>query len=270
MNRNRFNLAQLTPARLWDALTRRVKDLPHSFMWTVSAEGERNRQLLETYRNCHAAQRCFIMGNGPSLARMDLSPLKHEITFGLNRIYLLFDKLPFEPSYYVCINELVLDQYHLEISRLKMPKFLNWNKRSLFESNDSTLFLRLSLGLSDNFSANPGKLLWSGGTVTYAALQLAFYMGFTEVVLIGVDHRFSSTGIPNKTEVRVDKKDNDHFHPHYFPQGTKWQLPDLVRSEIAYTTADKFFRAHGRRIYDATLNGGCNVFEKKDFSSLFK
>ena len=37
--------------------------------------------------------RCVIIGNGPSLRSMDLSSLKDEVTFGMNRIYLLFDKM---------------------------------------------------------------------------------------------------------------------------------------------------------------------------------
>ncbi len=39
--------------------------------------------------NIHHGQRCFIIGNGPSLQRTDLTKLKDEFTFGMNRIYLV-------------------------------------------------------------------------------------------------------------------------------------------------------------------------------------
>jgi hypothetical protein len=270
MRHSRFRLSELTLSRLRSALLRRIDDVSHSLAWKFSRIGRQNAQNLEKYKDIHKGERCFILGNGPSLAKMDISQLQGEITFGLNRIYLLFEKMPFRPSYYVCVNELVLEQYSNEISDLEMPKFLNWNRRHLFDgSNKDNNFLRLSLGLVDYFGTNPLKALSSGGTVTYVALQLAFFMGFSEVVLLGVDHRFAVSGTPNQTELRTSEKDENHFHPAYFPKGSKWQLPDLLRSEHAYSIADQFFSRKGSKVYDATLNGNCPVFEKREFLSFF-
>jgi hypothetical protein len=194
---------------------------------------------------------------------MDLSPLEHEVTFGMNRIYLLFEELAFRPTYYVAINELVLEQFAGEIAALTMPKFLNWNRRRLFDQADpSCHFLRMALSLGDRFSRRATTPLTSGGTVTYATLQLAYHMGFSEVVLVGLDHSFGSKGTPNRTEVRHQDTDADHFHPDYFPKGVRWQLPDLLRSEQAYRLALRAFEADGRRVVDATLDGRCNVFPK--------
>lgn len=106
--------------------------------------------------------------------------------------------------------------------------------------------------------------------MTYVALQLAFYMGFSEVILIGVDHRFSVSGVPNQTKLRTSEIDENHFHPNYFPKGSKWQLPDLLRSERSYMLADEFFLRAGRKIYDATYNGNCPIFEKRTFQSFFE
>jgi hypothetical protein len=102
----------------------------------------------------------------------------------------------------------------------------------------------------------------SGGTVTYVSLQLAYYLGFTKVIIIGMDHRFSAVGIPNVAETRTEENDRDHVHPNYFPKGMKWQLPDLHRSELAYREARKAFERDGRRIIDATVGGACEVFPK--------
>jgi hypothetical protein len=93
-------------------------------------------------------------------------------------------------------------------------------------------------------------------------------MGFDEVILIGVDHNFADKGTPNKTEVRTQERDDNHFHPDYFPKGARWQLPDLVRSELAYALARQAFEQDGRRILDATADGKCPVFEKAHFASL--
>ena len=188
----------------------------------------------------------------------------------MNRIYLLFDRLPFQPNYYVCMNELVLDQFSSDILSLQMPKFLNWNRRTLFPITiPSFHFLYSRLGLSDRFSKDLTHFVSSGGTVTYVALQIAYYLGFQEVILVGLDHNFVDKGTPNKVEMRSQEEDKNHFHPDYFPKGIKWQLPDLRRSEIAYQIARRTYEEDGRRIYDATINGKCNVFEKVSYNSLF-
>jgi hypothetical protein len=113
------------------------------------------------------------------------------------------------------------------------------------------------------------RTISSGGTVTFVALQLAYFMGFETVILIGLDHSFVEKGVPNKTEVRHSERDDSHCHPDYFPKGIKWQLPDLYRSELAYALARQAFERDGRRIVDATPGGKCGVFPKSDFDTFF-
>lgn len=260
----------LTVGRVYDAVERRLRDLPHLASWySPNEETRRNHAKLERFRDLHRGQRCVIMGNGPSLARMDLSRLRGEVTFGLNRIYLLFDRLGFEPTYFACVNELVLEQFAQEIAALSMPKFLDWRGRGHFDGVDpTTVFVRTRLVFSDSFAEDPRHGLSAGGTVTFVALQLAYFMGFREVILIGVDHNFVDKGTPNRTEMRRQDRDENHFHPDYFPPGTRWQLPDLARSELAYGLARRAFERDGRRVLDATVGGKCRAFEKVDFHTI--
>lgn len=268
---SRVRYAELTPNRILSAGRRRIEDLPHGLAWRFSALAKANGERLRSFRNIHQGGRCFIIANGPSLAQTDLGLLKDEITFGMNRIYLNFDSMGYPTRYYLAINELVLDQFAPEIAPLNMPKFLNWNSRDrLDREDDGTHYLRLKLGLYDTFVSDITEPLCSGGTVTFAALQVAFYMGFQEVVLVGLDHRFAATGAPNEVQVRVEANDKNHFHPNYFPAGSRWQLPDLRRSELAYALARLAYEADGRVILDATVDGACTVFEKADLSAVFK
>jgi hypothetical protein len=105
---------------------------------------------------------------------------------------------------------------------------------------------------------------WEGATVTYMAMQLAYHMGFTKVILIGVDHSFASKGPANKL-VTAGAPDQNHFDPHYFGPGVKWELPDLEMSEVAYRLARDHFTADGREIVDATVGGNLSVFRKVDY-----
>ncbi|MCH7867677.1 MAG: DUF115 domain-containing protein [Myxococcales bacterium] len=268
--KRRISAQELTAERVISALRRRVGDVPHRFAWNASrGRSLANRERLLDYRDRHRGQRCFILGNGPSLAKMDLRPLAGEWTFGMNRIYLLFEQMGFLPSYYCAANDLVIDQFAQDIAALSMPKFLNWNGRSHFDPNDaSLLFLRQALTLSDFFGRDLARPICSGGTVTFLALQVAYYMGFQQVVLIGVDHNFVDKGTPNRAVTRTAETDENHFHPDYFPKGSRWQLPDLLRSEEAYRLAREAYQADGREIVDATVGGALEVFDKADYSDL--
>jgi hypothetical protein len=222
--------------------------------------------LLKDFKDKHIGQRCVIIGNGPSLNKMDLSFLKEEITFGLNKIYLLFDKWKFTPTYYASVNPLVLEQCSEEISKIPSTKFISINGKNYFNGQNDIIFLK-SIGIP-SFSKDPQYGVWEGHTVTYVALQLAFYMGFEEVVLIGVDHNFEYTGKPNQ-EVVASGKDVNHFHPDYFGKGVRWNLPDLKKSEIAYRMARKMFENDGRIVLDATVDGKLDIFPKINYLELF-
>ncbi|MBW8034419.1 MAG: DUF115 domain-containing protein [Planctomycetes bacterium] len=214
----------------------------------------------------HKGERCVIIGNGPSLNKMDLSPLKNEITFGLNRIYLLFPKIDFRPTYYACVNEYVLRQFHQEISSLAMPKFLNWSFRKYFRKSQDCTFIRMLY--NPHFSRDLTRGFWSGASVTYTCMQIAYYMGFKEVILIGVDHRFKESGISNQP-ITATENDVNHFSPDYFDKGVVWQLPDYKQNEWAYSMAKEVFKSEGRRIMDATFDGRLKIFPKTDYESLF-
>lgn len=266
----RFRREEVTGERIVGALRRRIADLPDWWAWRLPAgRAKTNRRRLQEFRDIHLGKRCFILGNGPSLARMDLAQLRNEFTFGANRIYLAEPETGFLPTCLVCSNELVLEQFHSEMATLNMPKFFTWRSRRLFsERRDDVLFFRLGFDFVDSFRKDPRRTLSSGGTVTFVSMQLAYYMGFREVILVGVDHNFVYSGTPNSAETRREERDENHFHPDYFPKGSRWQLPDLVRSELAYATARDAYRRAGGRIVDATVGGRCPVFEKAEFANI--
>lgn len=232
---------------------------------------------LNRYRDIHTGERCFIIGNGPSLKNTDLSYLEKEYSFGMNRIYLMFPELGFSTTYYLSINSLVIEQCAKDILALQIPRFLSWRSRGFIKdtlnednelpSNPPLSFLHTTY-TGQKFAKDAAGRLWEGATVTYVAMQLAFFMGFKQVVLIGVDHSFSTKGKPNTTIVSGGD-DPDHFDNNYFGKGFRWQLPDLDTSEIAYRKAKENFEAANREIVDATIGGKLTVFPKVEYKSLF-
>ncbi len=225
----------------------------------------RSLQRLESCRDRHRGERCVVIGNGPSLNRTDLAAIGSETTFALNRGYLLFERLGGPASYHVCVNRWVYEQFGAEIDVLDCLRFATWPLRNLVRFDHRSVLLH-SLS-REFFSTDPKRGVWEGATVTYVALQLAYFMGFEQVVLVGVDHAFETSGPPHSV-VTSRGPDRNHFSPEYFGPGTRWQLPDLRTSEQAYELARRAFQAAGREILDATVGGRLTVFPKTRFESL--
>jgi len=222
---------------------------------------------LQRFSNRYKGKRCFIIGNGPSLKNTDMSKLEHEHTFGMNRIFLMYHELGFKTSFFVSVNDLVIEQSAEQIQGLDLPRFVSWRSREWLSPEENLFFLYTTY-TGPKFARNAAYRLWEGATVTYTSLQLAYFMGFSEVILIGVDHNFQTKGKPNTT-ITSTGDDPNHFHPQYFGKGFRWQLPDLETSEIAYAKAKQVFEADGRKVVDATVGGKLKVFPKVEYESLF-
>ncbi len=164
------------------------------------------------------------------------------------------------------MNDWVIKQSLEEIEKIRALRYLNWRSRHLFQTRSNTLFLHETF--LPRFTHDLSSQLWGGATVTYATMQIAYHLGFQQVILIGVDHRFKSKGTPNKV-ITADEVDQDHFHPKYFADGTRWQLPDLRTSEYAYQLAKIAFEEDGREIVDATTDGALQIFPKVSYLDLF-
>ena len=270
MTSPRDTLKRLTPPPLWNLGRWTAQSLHHAFLWPSATFHPWRRasiRQLAALKDLHRGERCFILGNGPSLQRTDVSRLKGEFTFGMNRVYLAFPEWGFPTTYFLSINSLVIEQCADDIRALPMPKFLSWRSRHLIQPTPDTIFLHTTY-TGPTFARDARRRLWEGATVTYVALQLAFHMGFETAILIGVDHSFASQGTPNTT-ITSQGDDPDHFDSRYFGEGFRWQLPDLETSERAYHLARQAYRSAGRQVLDATLGGHLTIFPKVEYDSLF-
>jgi hypothetical protein len=270
MNNLRQTFKQIIPQPIWQAGRKSWHALGHAALWPAATLHPWRRASIEQLarlKDIHRGERCFIIGNGPSLKQTDLTRLKNEFTFGTNRIYLAFPDWGFTTSYFLSINSLVIEQCAEEIRALPIPKFISWRSRNLIQPTPDMAFLHTTY-TGPNFSSDVRGRVWEGGTVTYVALQLAFHMGFSQVILIGVDHNYSTKGTPNTTVVSLGD-DPNHFHQGYFGKGFRWQLPDLDTSERSYHMARQAYEQAGRQVLDATIGGKLTVFEKVAYDSLW-
>lgn len=226
---------------------------------------EKLRPLRGKFEGC----RCVVIGNGPSINRMDLSDLKNEYTLGMNRIYLKYSEWGFETDLLACVNGTVITQFWEDFLKLKTLKVFNWRHARLMPGDPNAILLGNRPGVTPKGQLEKG-LYNSGYTVTNTCLEIAYYLGFSEVVLIGVDHSYvNPKGHGGKT-IMSEGDDPNHFDKNYFGKGIAWQLPNLKGSEFVFERMRQLYENDGRAIIDATLDGKLTIFPKGELGEALK
>lgn len=237
----------------------------------------RVRQIRQL-RGVGRGRRCFIMGNGPSLLKISPGPLANEITFGTNAIYLVRDWLGFLPTYHVTEDVLVMQDRGHEIAALVGPvKFYAKKFRHWIPASGNVIHPHIEYDYSEyvgfpEFSRDASRCLWTGGTVSYLCLQLAYYFEFDPVILLGFDHNYvrPSHVTADGCKWTSHGDDPNHIHPSYFGAGKRWHDPRTDRMEIAYQRAKAEYELVDRTVLNATVGGKLEVFNRVDYASLFR
>ena len=242
---------------------------------------------LSSLHNSYRGQRCFIFGNGPSLNQMDLSLFQQEYVWASNRFYLIFDQIDWRPSFYVGIDKRVIPDIAPDLTQLRinLPEMRFFfplefrEKRVLFSTPNTFWFREQSADYpgiqSISFSTDCEKELAPSKTVTISMIQLAVYLGFNPIYLVGCDTSYTvpQTVIREDTQAEylVSTQDDDpnHFHPGYFGAGKKWHQPHVERMIAHYEQVKIACDALGVNIYNATVGGNLEVFPRVDYKSIF-
>jgi hypothetical protein len=221
---------------------------------------------LRPFRNRHAGQRAFVIGNGPSLSVEDLERLGREVTFAANKVYLLFPRTSWRPGYYVASDSHFLQQNHDEVRRWRgFPKLINARWRHLFPPDPEVLFYPFHYPEGaefPSFSRDVTRVVYCGETVTFISLQLAHYMGCSPVYLLGVDFRYATTAPGGGTIVHAPEHGSDHFARDYFRPGELRWPPQLDLHGRALECARSAYEADGRPIWNATRGGALEIFPR--------
>ena len=247
-----------------------------------------DKPKLERLRGKHMGKRGFVICNGPSLNKIDFSKLKNEITIGSNGIFLNYRETDFLPDYYVVEDDLVGEDRKDELNQLQGTvklfaqrlAYCLYRGKDVIYLNHEPGFLpfekeKQCMALDKRFSSDISIASYGGHTVTYTCLQLAFHLGLDEVYIIGADHdyavpdRYSARDINDNYIIESQENDSNHFNKDYFGKGFRWHNPKIHKLENAYINAKKFYEYQGRKIYNATIGGHLEVFERVDFYDLF-
>lgn len=218
---------------------------------------------IEKFHNIHKGQRCFIVATGPSLRMEDLDTLKEnqEICFSMNTIFYAFDKTEWRPDYYVMSDYRGFGVYGKRLDDMSVKaKFLGDNSEAFWKSpHDKNIYCyhqhyEYCYGRLPKFSNDFSRKSYVTN-VTYTCMQLAAYMGFKEIYLLGTD--FSGTS----------KSVYKHHHFYAEKELTSVNYTELVRA--GYNKAKQYTQEQGIKIYNATRGGELEIFERVDFDTVF-
>jgi hypothetical protein len=224
-----------------------------------------NQKLLCKYKDKHKDQRCFIIGNGPSLLSEDLDLLVNEITFGANGIHLIFDKTPWRPTYYSIVDNLVWKKLrlgiHQDLKFVIIPHYL--------EPRDSNISINIFIERSGLIRKSIKNILYhepsiyGGYTVSITNLQLAIHMGCNPIFLLGMDHNYPGE-INTKSDVPIrQSNEQTHFSIKYRKPGEMVNPAPIELMNLSYEKIRVLAESKGIKIINVTRGGSLDIFERK-------
>ena len=145
-------------------------------------------QRLMALRNKYSGKRCFIVGNAPSLNKMDLTRLHGEHCFVFNGAYEIANIVGPETVFQVVEDRLVFEDHIDKLNSIDHPVFVPSDLSHLVKSKGLIVcpfsrawpeFLPSWPAFIDLNASKP--IFFWGGTVAIFGLQLALWMGFEEI-----------------------------------------------------------------------------------------
>lgn len=214
---------------------------------------------IKQYHNKFKGKRCFIVATGPSLTYDDLELIKDEYTFSMNSIVMGFEKSNWRPTFYGIQDEYVYEKVKDDLLKSKLNHVFVGDKIARLYSilpNWKVFYVdklnqRIETDFHNHyytkFSGNFAYKAYDGYTIAYSLIQLAVYMGFSEIYLLGCDCNY-------------EKGKQQHFIEHGHIDSSVDTLPQ--RMFVAYEVAREYADKNGIKIYNATRGGMLEVFPR--------
>ena len=237
----------------------------------------------EEFRNRHKGRRCFVIGNGPSLKKQDLSLLADEITLVTNSFYvhpIVGDT--WQPTYYFLSDPQYFDgsvdltaDYAAMTSQIKSAPFFVPSYAHKFLSQSKALpaertyyvaagavRLEHTDELPDFTTVTPGMQ-----SVVQLAIMAGMFMGCSQIYLMGLDHDWLSHGgeeLHFYSEHEAAAQPDGHVGP--------WTYLSLMRALTTmwevYVTLQKVGEAADIEIINCTHGGFLDVFRRARYEDV--
>ena len=228
---------------------------------------------IEQYKNKHQGQSCFVIGNGPSLRIEDLELISANgiPTFAVNSIWRIFDKTEWRPTYYFAEDPGIFSDECPDKAFFAQP---NKGIEMMFFGDGADTYWKENKPIGEymifhshfefsefrypKFSEDLSRRSYEGGTVAYSCLQMAVYMGFKNIFLLGMD--------------RVDpSKGRSAVYEHMYDDGKQYYASQIYEEgvRLGNESAKRYADEHSIGIFNATRGGYLEIYERVNIDSLF-
>lgn len=241
---------------------------------------------VSRFKNKYYGERCFVVGNGPSLLEKDIAKIKNEYNFAVNMMYENFERLRWKPSFYVIIDRVMskifeddellfrktignIEWFFAEYKTGLYAKYHKEKPENLIFFKDITK--RIGREQEYSFSDDMEKGIYRGQSVVYDVLQMAVYMGFKKIYLIGVDMNYQRERNRNGSTIDNFEIKRNHAvfvsEPDFYENDAYEPVDEML---LGYEAAKKYSEKHSVEIYNATRGGKLEIFQRVEFDELFK
>ena len=223
---------------------------------------------IEAYKKLHKGESCFIVALGPSLRIEDLDLIYNNKipTISMNSIWKVFSSTRWRPTYYMIQDPICYKQektlLQMERTGMKMMFLSDTNDEYWKNNEPKTDYLIYHLDCRNSelehpkFSDDLSRRAYDAATITYVCIQMAVYMGFKNIYLLGVDFSGFENG-------------GDLPHRHFYSDVIEEIVGFGNIMGMGYESARKYADTHGIHIYNSSRGGCVEVFDRVDFDSLF-
>jgi hypothetical protein len=287
-----------------------VVDQISNFKWEIKyylkfSLDKEFRSLMNSnkkFKNSNKSDRCFIVGNGPSLKKMNLGLLKEEIVFTVNNIMNDIDiyeslnsdyHVIIDPEYFKLSNDVPEDRVQIDL--LKKINYKDKNPICITSYEGKETFLKNKIdevldlnylyqhkNITDNYSSIIGmdKNFPSSQNVIQCAIFSAMYMGFKEIFLIGCD--MTSVFVSFEYDEEGERAILSNRHAYEYSENelksmlkscekydNEFILDEYARNFKIFKKIRKYANKNNVSIVNAGVGGGLDVFPRVNFNNLF-
>lgn len=218
-----------------------------------------NQNFIQAVRNHYQGERLFIIGGSPSLSELDLSLLNNEHTMTVGRGYKLKNQGLEHASFHVFsdykgylesvkeIDTSFADTYFIAA---QIPCTLKIKNKIFFQIADNNE--------NYHFIENLNLPLQTCQTVIGFALSCAAHLGFSEIIIIGVDLDFSKCA--------------GHAYQESKGETERQKSHSLSNQEIMYKglkTATEYLQNHDIKVLNASPAGKLDFIPRVKYNNLF-
>ena len=221
-----------------------------------------NYKKISSLKAKYNNQRCFIIGGSPSIKNLDLSKLNSEITFSVNRGYKNFDDKFTHSTYHIIQDKLLFEEDDItnEIPLDKIDNLILYAGIDFKKNDDKVIYYDYMHMMNYEhkiFEPDLTKKLVEGYSVIFTCMQIACYMAFSEIYMIGVDLDFNNIKGHSYTDIKGEKR-----------RARK----SILNQQIMYDYIEKgvkFLNHINIKVFNASPIGCLDCMPRVNFEELF-